>query len=55
MWRLTRHYRIELTWLMLLLLFALMAPKKAFASDVGHLVMESDACEDEPIDCYVEI
>ena len=54
MWRLTTRYRIELLWLVLLVLIALMVPKKAFAGDMGRMVMESEGCEDEPLDCWVQ-
>ena len=58
MLRFAGRHRIELIWLLLLVVLTLLTPKRAFTEpprEYGRLGYEdNDGCEGQPIDCYIE-
>jgi hypothetical protein len=57
MLRFARHHRVELMWLLLLVVLTLLTPKRAFTEppmEYGTLgYEENDGCDGEPNNCYI--
>ena len=47
------RYRIEVSWLLLLIVLTLLAPRKAFSqNEMGMIQNETGDCDGPPTDCF---
>ena len=56
MWTMVKPYRVEATWLLLLIVLMLLTPKKTSAGILlGRYIPDANLCDmTEPFDCWVE-
>jgi hypothetical protein len=57
MLRFAERHRIELVWLLLLVVLTLLTPTRAFTEppkEYGSFGYEPNGCDGEPVNCFVE-